>query len=265
MKKTLALTLVVCLVVSALPVTTQAQGAFDLRSSAPMAGPLARAATHEAARLAATGEPQPSSIESIQQGRKAGLSDWSRVRKIVSGTEIIVIVTGLRPAKRYLVTLDESQLIVLNLTDPALPAAARDMLRDAASHHPEYITAAQTGGTFVLQKSVHVGPDGVFVADRKVADLTQVVETIGRHDVVEINTAERERNRLGCVGAGYAGWLLGVPVGGMAGGMIGATGHSDGAIFGGMALGAIVGGLTGANWLYHKCRHKSEEVIYRAP
>jgi hypothetical protein len=61
----------------------------------------------------------------------------------------------------------------LNLTDPALPGTVTRGLRDVASNHPEYFTAQK--GVFVDQ-NVRVGPDGVFVAARKVADLGQIVE-----------------------------------------------------------------------------------------
>ena len=59
---------------------------------------------------------------------------------------------------------------------------------------------------------------GVFLADRKVAELPQVLEQIGRHDVAEIRTAKVGSNALGCVLTGY---FLGGFAGGLAGGYIG--------------------------------------------
>ena len=171
------------------------------------------------------------------------------MRNLAPGTEIIVIVTGLPPATRYLIAQSESALTVLNVTGATLPFAARDELRDVVSHHPEYIAATQQGRAFVLGKHVRLEPDGVFVADRKVADLTDVIENIGRSDVVEINTSARERSRLGCGFVGYAGWWLGGMAGGMTGGFIGwEVSNTDGGALGGMALGALVGGTAGGVW-----------------
>src|SRR5207247_695286 len=94
---------------------------------------------------------------------------------------------------------DGSSLTVLNLTDPTPPRTAKDALRNVASRHPEYFPAAQQGGQFVLEKNVRMGPDGVFVASQKVADLGQLVENIARHDVAEI--------RLASVGARTPGFF----------------------------------------------------------
>jgi hypothetical protein len=64
------------------------------------------------------------------------------------------------------------------------------VLRDMAAHHPEYFAAVEKSGAFV-QDNVRIGRDGFFVADRKVADLEQVVETITPNDVREVWAVER--------------------------------------------------------------------------
>jgi hypothetical protein len=149
--------------------------------------------------------------------------------------------------------------MVLNVDDPALPAAARDVLRDIASTHPEYFPAAEKGGRFVLARNVRVGPDGVFVADRKVADLVQVVERYGRADITEILTARIESNPVGCA---FAGYFLGGIVGGLPGGLIGGAVIGDtGGVLQGMMAGWAIGGVL----MYRKCRHRPEKVLYRAP
>ena len=192
MKSLLSLALIACLVAPAVPVAAQEQAAapFDIRGSAlqATAGPLARAATREADRLVAAGELTPSDgAAAWQSGKSAPPSDWSRVRKLAPGTEIIVTVKGAPPARRYFVAEDESDVTVLKMADPTLPAAVRDLLREVASDHPEYLSDAQhRRASFVLERKVRVGPDGVFVADQKVADLTQVVENISRFDVAEV-------------------------------------------------------------------------------
>ncbi len=237
MKSTLSLTLIVCLVGSALPLTAQ-----------ETAGPLTRAMTHEAVRLAA-----------VQSGGTPDESNWPRIRKLAPGTEIIVTVTGSPPVSRYFVAADDSDLSVLNVDDPALPTAARDVLRDVASTHPESFQAAKTGGTFVLERNVRVGPAGVFIADRKVADLAQVVEQYRRPDVTEIRAARTASNPVGCA---FAGYFAGGVVGGLPGVLIGAAVGRD---TGPALLGMMVGWSTGAVYMYRKCRHKPEKVIYLAP
>ena len=186
-------------------------------------------------------------------------SEWSRVRKLAPGTELIVIVKGAQRPNRYFVAGDESDLTLLNVDDPALPDVARDVLRDLASAHPEYFLAAQKGGRFVLEKNVRMGPDGVFVADRKVADLVQVVERYGRSDITEIRTATVESNPVGCAFAGFYGGGI---VGGLPGAVIGgAVGRDTGPAL----LGMMVGWFVGAVYVYGKCRHKPEKAIYSAP
>ena len=235
MRSAVSLALVTSLIGSALPAAAQ--------QNTPMADPIARSVTREAARFATVQE----SID----------PDWSAVRKLAPGTELIVIVKGSQPANRYFVAGDESDLTVLNVGDPALPTATRDVLRNLASTHPEYFPAAQKGGEFALEKTVRMGPRGVFVAGRKVADLAQVVEQYGRHDLTEIATAKIESNPVGCALAGYYG---GGVVGGLPGAVIGGAAGRD---TGPALLGMMAGWSMGAVYVYRKCRHKPERVIYR--
>ena len=173
MKSALSLTLIVCLVGSALPAAAQD------RFYEPTSGPIARAVTREAVRLAAAQPNEPAD------------PSWSRVRKLKPGTEVTVTVKGTQPGKRYFLGADEAGLTVLNLTEPTLPAAARDTLLELASLNPERFVDAQKGGTFLLHKNVRVVSGDVFVADQKVANLGQVVERIARTDVVEVAIPRR--------------------------------------------------------------------------
>ena len=238
MRSAVSFALVTSLIGSAVPIAAQ--------QNIPVAGPITRSITREAARFAA------------QQDEPVD-SEWSRVRKLAPGTELIVTVQSAQIANRYFVAGDESGLTVLSVEAPALAGATSDVLRDLASAHPEYFLAARMGGRFVLEKNVRMGPDGVFVADRKVADLAQVVEQYGRHDISEIKTATIESNRVGCAFAGYYGGGL---IGGLPGAVIGgAVGRDTGPAL----LGMMVGWFVGAVYVYGKCRHKPEKVIYSAP
>ena len=243
MKSALSLTLIVCLVASALPAAaqehTETRGSFDIRGPAAQTmaeRPLTRAAMREALRAR---------------------SDWSRVRKLAPGTEVVVTVRGSKPGKRSLVLADESDLTVLNLTVPTLPRAATRLLQNiASSHDPDVFVGTATSGRFVDQ-DVRVAPDGVFVAGRKVADLGQVVEHIARIDVAEIRTPKSRRFRHTLVGMSV-GFLVGVMLERDQGSCLKASSECVP-----LALdGILFGGLLGAQ---HDERAARGDVIYRAP
>lgn len=210
----------------------------------------------------------PSAVLASETDRddRSDVTDWSRVHKIAPATEVIVLVAGAAPLTRHFLDADPAGLTVLNLTDSNLPPTVHDVLRDTALNHPEYFERARTGETFVLEKRVRLQPDGVWLDTTRIGDLNDLVETIARTDVVAVNTAERHRNRVACLGAGYAGWFFGGFTGGMAGIAItyAAGGRSDSAGMAGIFIGLLVGGVAGATWLYRKCVNKPEETIYRA-
>jgi hypothetical protein len=274
MKSALSLILIVCLVVSALPVTAQEQtatpGAFDLRSPASQAaaGSLARAVAREAVRLAAAEGSIPSGGDIVEEGHKpAAKSNWLRVRAIEPGTEVFLTVKGAPPDRRYFVLVDESELTFLNLTDATLPRAARDVLRDVASDHPEYLPAAQRGETFRLEENVRLGPDGVFVGGVKIAELGQIIEQIAQNSVAEISVSTRHIKRAvgwgAVIGAG-AGLVTGLLISNQC---VKSHACEKGtwivvapiyAAFGG-GTGSGIGAVLGAS------RGKTQDVIYRAP
>src|SRR5437867_11778883 len=110
MRSAVSIALVTSLIGSALPVAAQ--------QHTPMPGPIARSITREATRFA-----------TVQQSKPVD-SEWSRVRKLAPGTELIVIVKGSQPSNRYFVAGGGSDLAVLDVGASWLPARARDGLRD---------------------------------------------------------------------------------------------------------------------------------------
>jgi hypothetical protein len=242
MKSALSLILITSLGASALPVVAQDR-------MAATSGPIASAITRAAVQLAAADHPT-----------KAPDPNWSRVRALAPGAEVIVTLKGTLPVKRYFVTADGSDLTVLNLTDPALPGAGTRGLRDLASNHPEYFTAQN--GIFV-GSDIRVGPDGVFVADRRVADFGQIVERIARTDVAEIASPMRTR--------GSVGWAVTGSVAGFGLGFLTFLSTIDCPYAGNCGAWQlrraaplwlpIAGGLLG----YHAFHHEVGGVIYRAP
>src|SRR5260221_9735641 len=184
-------TLIAGLMMTATPIVAQ-------EPAATTDGPLTRAMTREAVRLAATGERLSSAIEIIQQD-STPTAKWSRVRTLAPGTEIIVTTKDSSLGQRLFVAADDSNLTVLNVTGSMLSSAAKDVLRDMAANHPDYVAVADTQS--FANGSVRVAPDGVFVSDRKVADLGQVVETIARRDIAEITTRQKGRGVWGHLGS----------------------------------------------------------------
>jgi len=259
MKAALALALVLALLTRALPVTAREQAetprpvAHVVSRPQATAGPLARAATREAVRLASAGEPRSSGIETVQQDGTPAEFNWSRLRQLAPDTEIIVTVKGAPSVQRYFVTGSESDLTALNLTKSVLPAAATHVLHEMASRHPEYFAAMETSGTFG-DEHVRVGRDGVFVSNRRVADLGQVVETIARNDVAEIRGPVRVRGSV-------HGALLGTWLGSGAGLMFGTSASNAGLGWSLVTGLTVLGGFIG----YRASSHQAEGVIYRAP
>jgi hypothetical protein len=106
---------------------------------------------------------------------------WKRVQRLDPGARVKVAVDGAAPVERYFVQINDSKLIVLNLSAPDLP---RRQLLNMAIDNPAWM--AETGKTVYRDNSVRVGPDGVFVKDKKVAELNQVVEWIPREKVTSV-------------------------------------------------------------------------------
>ncbi len=241
MRKMLSLALIMSLIGSAVLAAQQ---------NSPADGPIARSITQEAARFTTVQDPQP--VDAA----------WSRVLKVAPGTELIVTVGGSELSPRYFVAGDESYLTVLNVSLPDLPSAPKAVLREVASTHPGYFPAAQRGDRFLLEKSVRMGPDGVFVADRKVADLAQVIEAYGRQDIAEIETVRNGSNPVACAVAGY---YQGALVGALPGILIGAAaGKAAGSDTRAALLGMTVGWSIGGVAMYGRCTHRLEKSIYPA-
>jgi len=93
MRSAASIPLIVCLVTSTLPLEAQ-----DRMEST--AGPIARSIARQAARL------------TVDQPASSADAEWSRVRKLPSGSEIIVTLKGAQPVERRVVRVDESSLTV---------------------------------------------------------------------------------------------------------------------------------------------------------
>ena len=97
--------------------------------------------------------------KAVPTGAQEQREDWSRLLKLAPGTGIIVTVTGSQPVYRYFLAGNDSDL--LNVDDPTLLPAARDVLRDVASTHSERFSAARKGGQFFVYRKCRHKPEKV--------------------------------------------------------------------------------------------------------
>jgi hypothetical protein len=115
-----------------------------------------------------------------------------------------------------------------------------------------------------LERSVRLRRDGVSVGDRKVADLSQVVEKITRNDVAEVRTLKKGRGVWGHLGA-LGGYFVGAMSGGfVAGFACQAAAGRDRCDTGAFMTGALVGGIAGGGYGFRAARRETEVVIYDA-
>jgi len=227
----------------------QDMGSFVSLPSTPRAAPrrLSDAAMRETQQLAAAEPPAGSAIE--PQDIKRTERSWSRVRALNPGAEITVTPKGSAPVARYIVSADESGLVVLNFYGVTEPDATRKVIANLVSAH----MAALNEGQRFADRNVRVGMDGVFVEDRKVAELDRLVERLTRAEVLEIEGPIRTGSIAGGVVLGLTGLVIGF------GAAWGATSRDEARtiFFGLPVLGAFAG--------YRLFGHTRQGVIYRAP
>ena len=106
---------------------------------------------------------------------------WKRVQRLDPGARVKITLEGAAPVERYFVQVNDTKLIVLNLSVPDLP---KRQLLNMAIDNPSWI--AGTSKTTYRDNSLRIGPDGLFVKDKKVAELNQVVEWIPREKVTAV-------------------------------------------------------------------------------
>jgi hypothetical protein len=106
---------------------------------------------------------------------------WKRVQRLDPGARVKITLEGAAPVERYFVQVNDTKLIVLNLSAPDLP---KRQLLNMAIDNPSWI--AGTSKTTYRDNSLRIGPDGLFVKNKKVAELNQVVEWLPREKVTAV-------------------------------------------------------------------------------
>jgi hypothetical protein len=185
MKAVLSVTLILALATSTIPLAAQ-----EKASPREAVGPLAQAITREALRLAATPEP----------GQSAG----DRWPNLTAGTDVLLTVRGksssLLAGVRTYVSVEQSRVTFLDLTDPDLPTVVAQRLRWIATNHPELFVGV--GSHSFHYGDVRVGPDGIFFADQKVSTLDQVVQGIERDQIVAVKKVVTPKPKQGGLSTG---------------------------------------------------------------
>ena len=218
-------------------------------------GPIGQA-VREAGRLIEV-EPKPTVPSSTQPGQRLPLSDWWRVTRLRSGTEIKLTSVTASDTRGYVVHVDHSALTVLNVAHLSLPAGVRKVLREVAREDP----AALMGGSW-MQAGVRIGPDGVFYEGRKLVDLIDVVLTFRRSDVLQVRSRERRGSGWGALAGGFVGFVVGVQAG-LALGLkqCGRSCSDEGVLMTLSFIGLpIATGVAG----YHLATHTVDVIVYRA-
>jgi hypothetical protein len=140
-------------------------------------------------------------------------SDWTRVMDLGHGERVIVVRRSSFGGPRHFVKATDYDLTVLNLTDPAIPSVAKSQLLNLARQYSDDFGALQKRGTLLLNANVRLSAEGLFVDDRKVAELGQIVEVIPRPEVRRISETGRRGSVAAAVAGAAGGVLLGTQLG----------------------------------------------------
>lgn len=211
-------------------------------------GPLMRAARASLAAEQAK-MPPPRSAKSR--------TDWAPVVRLAPGKEITLTLKGGLPARYRLLTADTEQVTVLDVSDPKLPDDVRKALVTTAKAGPLSLLVARTG-ELQLPRGVRATPDGIFLAEQRVAEVGAIVRSVPRPQVADVRV---RRKHIGT--HSRRGLLLGAAIGAAIGALYGASSEYDDALpLAG--FGAVVGGVYGLEFgtVAGILSPRSDDVIY---
>jgi hypothetical protein len=188
----------------------------------------------------------------VGRATAAERSNWSRVRALAPVAPIVVRPRGGVTAPRIFLGASGSELLVLNVSDATLPAAAVRALMALAVERPDALGQVRASG--VLERDgVRIGRDGVWVRSQKVAELVHVVETLARADVDEVRGPVVARGSVG-------GTLLGAWLGFAMGAVPGLGGADTGLAWVVVTGATMSGGALGHRW----STHTVQGLVYQA-
>ena len=108
--------------------------------------------------------------------------NWSQVLRLLPGTEIMVRKPGVALVRQRILAVNDDEVTTFAVSDLAVEFAKQ--LRKAALTHPEYLLEPQPAGTTIpLGGRVSLKDSGVFVGERKVAEVQQFVVITSRREI----------------------------------------------------------------------------------
>jgi hypothetical protein len=161
-------------------------------------GPLAAAIDRNIDRLSAT---RPVPAESF--------TDWDEVTNLREGTGIRLRTNSGIDGQRTFVFADRAELVVLDLSHPALTASVRERLRDIAVDQPAALLAARQH-TIVSDRTISVGAGVLSESGHVLVPLDEVLQTIPRSAVREIRLERTRGSKVGAAVGAAAGIVAGL-------------------------------------------------------
>ena len=110
------------------------------------------------------------------------LQSWSKAHNWEPGSEVTVRMASSDLRRRYFISTDDTGMMLLNVSDVALPPGVASSMRQVIVKHPDYFPL-RDGITVKFDDRASLATDGLFAAGQKVAEYDQVIERISRSDV----------------------------------------------------------------------------------
>lgn len=162
-------------------------------------GPLAVAIDRNIDRLSAT-RPAPDGFPA---------TNWDSVTTLRGGTEVLLRTNSGIEGQRMFVFADGAELVVLNLSHPALTRSARKGLRDIGVDQPVALLGARQH-TIVRDRTISVGAGVISESGRVLMPLGEVLQTIPRGAVREIRLERKRGSKVGAAVGATAGIVAGL-------------------------------------------------------
>ena len=140
-------------------------------------------------------------------------SNWTAVTVLPRGRQIRLRTSTGVDGLRTVVSVDDDELIVLDLTHPALPVPVRKRLREMTLDEPGALLAARHQ-TIVGNRDIRVGAGAITQSGRRLVALDEVLQAIPRHAVREVRLERTQGSKVGAIAgatAGVVGGLLLAP------------------------------------------------------
>lgn len=136
-------------------------------------------------------------------------ADWAAVTTLRGGTEVLLRTDSGIDGRREFVFADRAELVVLNLSHPALTRTARKGLRDIGVDQPAALLAARQH-TIVSDRTISVGAGAISESGRVLVPLGEVLQTIPRRAVREIRLERQRGSKVGAAVGATAGIVAGL-------------------------------------------------------